>query len=453
LKEKYGLSDNGLEMLFAELVKRGHATDADIARWKAMNSPRTGQTDQDMITIEDPALQDQSKVQEIDVPPKEPDVASFVPLLPGMNRARTIILIATAITLIPLALLFSSSYKPRLGLIGNLQEMEIMLREGEWVANSYVPLGGYMVGQVTIPTRYVLVLLLVITAAGFVNMLVGRKTGLYVSGKGKRNQPPSSRSAPPRMEKHESERIAPDRPLPRADKLTDDKREEKTAKEELPLPDHGSSAAFWWVFALLLVVVLIGLVVAWQEDASTVKPSRAATMGESRVKAQEQPAASKVVTPPDQWEAFLKEALDTLKDGNAKKAVETYSEYIRQHPRSWDAFNRRGTAYEHQGMLKEALADYNQAIGINPRHAEAFNNRGVVYRKQNNYTAALKDHQTAIELDSGFAEPYYNMGLVYEFQGNKPAAVQQFWNYLKANPAAPDKDEVLRKIAVLRLTN
>jgi tetratricopeptide (TPR) repeat protein len=150
-----------------------------------------------------------------------------------------------------------------------------------------------------------------------------------------------------------------------------------------------------------------------------------------------------------QLDPLLQEALAAHKVGNTKKAIEVYSEYIRKNPRSAEALNWRAMAYEDQGMLAEALADYNQALGINQKYADAFNNRGEVYRKQQNYAAALKDYQAAIGIEPGFAEPYYNMGLVFEAQGNKAGASKQFLKYLKANPAAADKKEILQKIQEL----
>jgi tetratricopeptide (TPR) repeat protein len=146
----------------------------------------------------------------------------------------------------------------------------------------------------------------------------------------------------------------------------------------------------------------------------------------------------------------LREGLDNQKAGRLKEAIEIYTEVIAKNPRSAEAYNWRGMAEEDLGQLDQALADYNKAIAIAPDYADAYNNRGEVYRKKNMIPQATGDFRKATQLDRSFAEAYYNIGLMYELQKRAAPAVQEYENYLKFKPDAPDKQQVQDKIEALK---
>ncbi len=152
------------------------------------------------------------------------------------------------------------------------------------------------------------------------------------------------------------------------------------------------------------------------------------------------------MAPAADLEADLEYALELHKGGDPKQAIELYSKYIEKNPGAAHAVNWRGLAYLEMDELTQALANFNRAISISSTYADAYNNRGEVYRRKKDFANALKDFQRAAELEPEFAEPYYNIGLIYEAQGKNRLAANQFLQYLKAKPGAPDKKELLEKI-------
>ncbi|MCA1959988.1 MAG: tetratricopeptide repeat protein [Desulfomonile sp.] len=146
---------------------------------------------------------------------------------------------------------------------------------------------------------------------------------------------------------------------------------------------------------------------------------------------------------------LLVEALEAHNLGDVKKAVEIYTEYLQKDPNSAEAHNWRGMAYDDLGDSDRALADFNRAIELSPKYAEPFNNRGEIYRKKKDFGRALADYNKAIELEANFAEPRFNIALVQEAQGQPQQAARSFLGYLRINPDAQDRKQILLKIRQL----
>jgi hypothetical protein len=85
-----------------------------------------------------------------------------------------IVITVTGVVLILATLILSSGHHSGRTFLGNIQAMEIVLAEGKYVpefslGNFYTP--AHYEGRVTIPTKYPLVISLVVTAIGLVMML------------------------------------------------------------------------------------------------------------------------------------------------------------------------------------------------------------------------------------------------------------------------------------------
>jgi len=146
---------------------------------------------------------------------------------------------------------------------------------------------------------------------------------------------------------------------------------------------------------------------------------------------------------------LLAEALEAHNLGDVKKAVEIYTEYLAKDPNSAEAHNWRGMAYDDLGDSEKALADFNRAIELSPKYSEPYNNRGEIYRKKKDFAKALADYNKAIELEASFAEPRFNIALVQEAQGQAQQASRSLLGYLKINPDAKDRAQLLLKIRQL----
>ena len=106
------------------------------------------------------------------------------------------------------------------------------------------------------------------------------------------------------------------------------------------------------------------------------------------------------------------------------KAIEHYSEALRQNPRIVAAYTNRGVAYSDKGDFDRAIKDCNKAIDIDPDYAEAYINRGAAYSGKGDYDRAIADYTKAIELNPDFAEAYNNRGAAYQRKGDYDRAIR-----------------------------
>lgn len=81
---------------------------------------------------------------------------------------RAIIVIAVGLVLILTTLVFSSGHVPQRTFLGNLQEMKIVIAEGEYVGQLF---SGHYEGRIAIPTKYPFILSVIVASIGIV-MLV-----------------------------------------------------------------------------------------------------------------------------------------------------------------------------------------------------------------------------------------------------------------------------------------
>lgn len=80
-----------------------------------------------------------------------------------------IVLTAIGVVLILATLIFSEGYDPSRTFLGNIQYMEIVLREGEYIRyyNLYI-------GRSTIPTKYPFLLSIIVAMIGIVMIILSR---------------------------------------------------------------------------------------------------------------------------------------------------------------------------------------------------------------------------------------------------------------------------------------
>jgi tetratricopeptide (TPR) repeat protein len=92
------------------------------------------------------------------------------------------------------------------------------------------------------------------------------------------------------------------------------------------------------------------------------------------------------------------------------KAIDDFTEAIRQAPKMADYWNQRGWAYLNKEDWRKALADIDEAIQLAPLSATCYSNRGWAYKLKGDYAAALLDLNKAIEQDSRHAPAYQLRG-------------------------------------------
>ena len=116
------------------------------------------------------------------------------------------------------------------------------------------------------------------------------------------------------------------------------------------------------------------------------------------------------------------------------KALEYFSERIRQNPSDAFAYMMRATVRHDKMQLNQAVDDYNQAIKLDPAHAWVFNNRGIAWSDLKDYDQALADFNEAIRLDTQNANVYNNRGTIWRKKRVFHAALADFDRAIQLQP-------------------
>ena len=128
-------------------------------------------------------------------------------------------------------------------------------------------------------------------------------------------------------------------------------------------------------------------------------------------------------------------ALKAVVNGQYEKAVELFTEAIRQAPEDYRLYNDRGVAYKRAGDLERAMADYAKALELKPDFTNALNNRGLVYLLKGEYANAVADFRKALECGGLEEKVHTNLGLALAAKGDHEAAVQSFKKALSSGPS------------------
>ena len=121
---------------------------------------------------------------------------------------------------------------------------------------------------------------------------------------------------------------------------------------------------------------------------------------------------------------------DHYLDGNYVKAIECFSDYLRNHPKDADVLHYRALCYYAVGDYPLALSDLNNAIKNHNRKAasskeELYTSRAMFFVAIEDYDEALKDYATAIKTNPKSTDALFNRANLY---------------YLLENYAASDAD-------------
>jgi tetratricopeptide (TPR) repeat protein len=111
-------------------------------------------------------------------------------------------------------------------------------------------------------------------------------------------------------------------------------------------------------------------------------------------------------------------------------------------PGNTDLALRQAAVLERQGRLREALALYGQAIVVSAAPAELYLHAGKLRYNLGQYRRALANFQAALERKPGNGPAYGGIGLSQRQLGNTAAALVAFKEYLRLEPAAPDRAEI-----------
>ena len=119
---------------------------------------------------------------------------------------------------------------------------------------------------------------------------------------------------------------------------------------------------------------------------------------------------------------------------NKQAAQRDYERAVELNYQRPEIFNNLAALYIDQGRYEEAEQLLNQALAFRPNYVLAFVNRGVALSKQNKIGPALLDFARAEELDPQFTLTYLNRGLAEYAAGLYASAAEDYAVLLDLNP-------------------
>ncbi len=122
--------------------------------------------------------------------------------------------------------------------------------------------------------------------------------------------------------------------------------------------------------------------------------------------------------PPAPETKFASQALQKLRTGDLKGALENYNKAIAQSPQDADLYVNRGIALDELGQHQSAIADYTKALDLKPDQILAYYNRANAYHQLKENGKAIADYTKIISLDPNYPYAYANRGATY-FEGGK----------------------------------
>ncbi len=145
---------------------------------------------------------------------------------------------------------------------------------------------------------------------------------------------------------------------------------------------------------------------------------------------------------------YCDEAKRFYKNGNYKKAIELYSESIKNDSIDHVAYDGIGQCYFKQNLTVDAIKYYTRAIHFNNKYKPAYHNRGLCYRRLENYQLALPDFDMAVKLDGKSYNSHLNRGICFRYLGQYQRAKEDFDAAIAIDPNNGDA-YLSRVIAVM----
>ncbi len=145
-------------------------------------------------------------------------------------------------------------------------------------------------------------------------------------------------------------------------------------------------------------------------------------------------------------------ALNHMKHGRYKEAIDQLNKYITYKPQSPEGYNLRGLCYEAQGRYHWARLDYRRAISLDPNNAEYRNNLARIIKiwypilEKN-----IEGYKRNIAVDPSDPFNYLNIGKAYREMEKWSLAEHWYDEYLKRDDNA-SPDEIIRFSIILQKT-
>lgn len=114
--------------------------------------------------------------------------------------------------------------------------------------------------------------------------------------------------------------------------------------------------------------------------------------------------------------------------GEYKKAIQAYSEYIEYNPGDFKSVYNRGRAYEELGQYDNALQDYEAAYKIDEKNENVLLSLGRYYFRKEKYKDAAYYFDKATQVNSNLKVAQYLKGRSYHKAGETDKAMEAYNN-------------------------
>jgi len=146
----------------------------------------------------------------------------------------------------------------------------------------------------------------------------------------------------------------------------------------------------------------------------------------------------------------FQECLDYYRNGDAAKAIECFSDFLKRYPKDVDALYMRSLSYQYVRRYPMAFNDINEAIKKHNKKAiiskeRLYIQRGKLNESIENYTDALKDYSAAFKINSKYTDALFQRANLYYNLDNYAASDADWKQVIKI-----EKDNVNAQVGLAR---
>ena len=195
-------------------------------------------------------------------------------------------------------------------------------------------------------------------------------------------------------------------------------------------------------FGLILAVLLSGLCCSpsfaqQAGDSAIVLQSTPVMSGHKSLQTAEPGRFFQVYDVRGDWLLVSAESTGWINKRNVatpKRAIEFFSERIRNNPKESNAYRARGNARLDLEQLDAAIEDFNKALELNPKDVLALIGRARARFEQEHDDAALDDFNTALAIAPRSANAWFHGGTFRALNRDDDNAIRDLNECLRLNP-------------------
>jgi tetratricopeptide (TPR) repeat protein len=133
-------------------------------------------------------------------------------------------------------------------------------------------------------------------------------------------------------------------------------------------------------------------------------------------------------------EAYLTQAVNKVKRGNYKAALEDFNWLLQVEPKDAKAYSYRGIVRCKLGNHQGAIQDLGRAMQLNPQDTQVRHHRGLVRIELGDYQGAIDDFSELLLSQPQNTAVYINRAYAYGKLGNYRQAIEDYSRALSIKP-------------------